>query len=127
QVGALVAIAGRFVVLDQIGCPAAWRGLADALAQGYALDALSAPEAAAPSLDDARDFLALLSRAPRAPLPTIGLGERSQLDFGGLIGTALEWSGQTVALTAFGSDKAPGGRDRALRPARADGRARSEV
>ena len=62
QVGMLAAIGGRFVVLDYVSDVEAFAALHDPLVAGYALDALDAraTDAAVPSLDDARDFLALM-------------------------------------------------------------------
>ena len=78
QVGMLAAIGGRFVVLDYVSDVEAFAPLHDPLVAGYALDALEpdAVERAAPSLDDARDFLALLLDAPDARGAGVGLGER---------------------------------------------------
>jgi hypothetical protein len=103
QVGALVALGGRFVVLDHVSDPDAWAVLHDPLLQGYALDALEATEATPPTVDDARDFVALLAQAPRERSATAGLGESVRFEFGGLAGTGLVHAGETVTLTAFAS------------------------
>ena len=101
QVGALVAIGGRFVVLDHVSEVDAWSALHEPLARGYALDALEVADGANPSTDDARDFVELLLRAPCTPTRTVGLGEGVRFDFGGLAGTGLTCDGELVALTAF--------------------------
>jgi hypothetical protein len=101
QVGALVALGGRFVVLDHVSDPAAWAVLHGPLLQGYALDALEASDAAPPTLDDARDFIGLLMQAPKQRSATPGLGEGIRFEFGGLAGTGLVKDGAPVALTAF--------------------------
>lgn len=115
QVGTLVAIGGRFVVLDHVSDVEAFATLHGPLLQGYALDALDAPEPASPpSLEDARDFVALLLRAPVRRAPAIGMGEALRFEFGGLSGTGLEFGEETVTLTAFadgaGSPSARAGR-----------------
>jgi hypothetical protein len=121
QVGMLAAIGGQFVVLDHVSQVEAWAALHGPLVQGYALDALEAPDAAPPSIDDARDFVALLLGAPCTPGRTVGLGEGLRFDFGGLAGTGLTCEGELVALTAFadepGADQ-PAVAGRVLRPSR---------
>ena len=103
QVGMLAAIGGRFVVLDYISDVEAFAELHDPLVAGYALDAIEpdALDTPAPSLDDARDFLALLLDAPTRTAAAVGLGEALRFDFGGLGGTALATDGELVTLTAF--------------------------
>jgi hypothetical protein len=85
QVGMLAAIGGRFVVLDHVSEPEAFAALHGPLVQGYALDALAvAPPVAAPSVEDARDFIGLLLAAPVRRGPAVGLGEAVRFAFGGL-------------------------------------------
>ena len=119
QVGALAAIGGRFVVLDHVSDVEAWTALHGPLVQGYALDALEAPEVTPPSIEDARDFVELLLRAPSTPARTVGEGDGLRFDFGGLAGSGLAYEGELVALTAFAAQ--PDARDvpragRARRP-----------
>jgi hypothetical protein len=104
QVGALVAIGGRFVVLDYVSDPAAWSALARQLVQGYALDALDARELDSPSDADAREFLDLLWRAPRRDHAAAGIGRNAQFDFGRLAGSDLSWEDETIAATAFAAE-----------------------
>jgi hypothetical protein len=101
QVGALAAIGGRFVVLDHVSDPEAWDALHVPLVKGYALDALEAPEAAPPSLEDAQDVVAQLLGAPVTPAKAVGLGEHERFDFGGLAGMGLKHDGELVALSAY--------------------------
>jgi hypothetical protein len=104
QVGMLAAIGGRFVVLDYISDVEAFAALHDPLVTGYALDALEAEaiDPAAPSLDDARDFLRLVLDAPAQTTRAVGLGAGLRFEFSGLAGTGLAAGGELVALTAFG-------------------------
>jgi hypothetical protein len=122
QVGALVAIGGRFVVLDHVSDVEAFGALHGALLQGYALDALDALETkpAPPSLDDARDFVGLLLRVPVRRTPAIGIGEGLRFQFGGLSGTGLALGEETVSLTAFVDEPGTGARraGRVARPSR---------
>ena len=107
QVGMLAAIGGRFVVLDHVSDVEAFASLHGPLVQGYALDALEVPAALAPvtpSLDDARDFLALLLGGQAVRNPNVGLGDSLRFAFGGLAGTGLAVDGELVTLTAFAHD-----------------------
>lgn len=106
QVGMLAAIAGRFVVLDYVSEVEAFAALHDPLVAGYALDALGAPDAPAPSREDASDFLALLLAAPSQRFAGVGLGEGVRVEFGGLAATGLAADRELVALTAFGAGEA---------------------
>ncbi len=102
QVGALVAVGARFVVLDHVSDPEAWAVLHGPLVQGYALDALEIDLAlAAPSVTDAIDFVTLLTRAPKTEASTPGLGRGLRFEFGELAGTGLTHEGEVVSLTAF--------------------------
>lgn len=109
QVGMLAAIGGRFVVLDHVREAEAFASLHAPLVQGYALDALEAPDAAPPSVDDARDFLELLLAAPYTSGPAVGLGEGLRFAFGGLAGAGLVCEGELVTLTAFADDPSTDG------------------
>lgn len=106
QVGILAAIGGRFVVLDHVSDVEAFASLQPRLVQGYALDALEVGEHAgcAPSLEDARDFVALMLTAKPARVPARGLGEHLSFEFGTLAGTGLAHDGEAVTITAFATD-----------------------
>jgi hypothetical protein len=101
QVGMLAAVGRRFVVLDHISEVEAFATLHGPLVQGYALDALEAETAPAPSIDDARDFVELLLQAPFTTSPSVGLGEGLSFAFGGLAGSGLICDGELVTVTAF--------------------------
>jgi hypothetical protein len=96
QVGMLAAIGGRFVVLDYVSDADAFASLHDRLVAGYALDALDIAAAPAPSLPDARDFLALLLDAG-----AVGHGATLTFEFGQSAGTALAAADELVTITAF--------------------------
>lgn len=104
QVGMLTAIGGRFVVLDHVSDVEAFAALHGPLVQGYALDALEAPDAPPPSIEDARDFIELMLGTPCTPGPAVGLGEGLRFAFGGLAGTGLVREGELVTLTAFADE-----------------------
>jgi hypothetical protein len=109
QVGMIAAIGGRFVVLDHVSEVEAFASLHGPLVQGYALDALEAPTAPAPSIDDARDFVDLLLGAPVTPGRAVGLGEGLRFAFGGLAGTGLICEGELVTMTAFADEPGQAG------------------
>ncbi|MGO9903508.1 MAG: ARPP-1 family domain-containing protein [Solirubrobacteraceae bacterium] len=115
QVGMLAAIGGRFVVLDNVSEVEAFASLHGPLIQGYALDALEAPDAAPPTIEDARDFLGLLLDAPCTLGPAVGLGDGLRFAFGGLAGTGLVHENEIVTLTAFFDE--PGDEERHTGPA----------
>jgi hypothetical protein len=113
QVGVLAAIGGRFVVLDHVSEVEAFASLHGPLVQGYALDALEAPEATPPSIEDAREFIELLLAAPCTPARAVRLGEGLRFAFGGLAGTGLICEGELVTLTAFADEPRSDGPARA--------------
>jgi hypothetical protein len=121
QVGMLAAIGGRFVVLDHVSEVEAFAALHGPLVQGYALDALEAPTAPPPSIDDARDFVNLLLGAHCTPGRAVGLGQGLRFAFGGLAGTGLICEGELVTLTAFAGEtgrRGPAVAGRVHRPSR---------
>ena len=109
QVGMLAAIGGRFVVLDHVSEVEAFAALHGPLVEGYALDAIGAPDASPPATADARDFIELLMTAPCGTGPAVGLGEGLQFSFGGLSGTGLICDGELVTLTAFADEPGANG------------------
>jgi hypothetical protein len=107
QVGMLAAIGSRFVVLDHVSDVEAFATLHGPLVQGYALDALEVADTLAPvtpSLDDARDFLALLLGGQAVRNHNVGLGDTLRFAFGGLAGTGVAVDDELVTLTAFAHD-----------------------
>jgi hypothetical protein len=104
QVGTLAAIGGRFVVLDHVSDVEAFAAIHAPLVQGYALDALEAPDSDPPSIDDAREFVELLLGAECTLGPAVGLGDGLRFGFGGLAGTGLVHEGELVTLTAFADE-----------------------
>ncbi|MSO42574.1 MAG: hypothetical protein EXQ70_11935 [Solirubrobacterales bacterium] len=103
QSGAIVAIGGSFKVLDHVSRPDAYRALHAPLVQGYALDAIEADEAAAPSLEAASGFALLVADCEPAASrgPVLGLGEHGRFAANGVAGTSLVHEDELVALTAF--------------------------
>jgi hypothetical protein len=106
QLGALVAVAGRPSALDLVSRPDVFASLLPRLAWGYALDALSAPDAPAdPEAADA--FLRTALDAPRLDQPTPGLGRAFGTAAPALIGAGLEHDGELVQLSAFPANGTP--------------------
>ena len=109
QVGMLAAIAGRFIVVDQISDPDAFAALHAPLVQGYALDAVEAKATDPPSTDAAREFLHALSEASfdggQRTSTTVGLGTLLPVVSPTAAGTALVNGGECITLTAFAADQ----------------------
>ena len=123
QVGALAAISGQPQVLDLVSRAEVFASLLPRLAQGYALDALSREERPADG-DACEAFLRSALAAPRADLPTPGLGRGVALAGVELVGSGLEHGDELVQLSAFSADDhrlAPNAHTRSsriLRPSR---------
>jgi hypothetical protein len=122
QVGAVAVVSGRPVVLDLVSRPEAFAALLPRLAQGYALDALDAPEAPADEAA-AASFLHESIAAPRVPTPTPGIGCGVSVGTPALIGSGLEHERELVQLAAFpagrrGHRPGPDARARIARPSR---------
>lgn len=107
QTGALVAIAGRFVVCDWVSRPEVFASLYEALLQGYALDALEAETRAPldpPDPDEAEAFISLATEARAGERDGIGLGRELRFAEGALIGTGLATDRELVQLTVHNGD-----------------------
>jgi hypothetical protein len=118
QTGALVAIGGRMTVLDHVSRPEAFATLHAPLVQGYALDAIEAPDLPAPTTDEARAFVAGLARTRATQHDGIGLGRDARFSAGGVSGAALIAGDELVQLTAFADDAPSAPRTRIRRPSR---------
>jgi ARG and Rhodanese-Phosphatase-superfamily-associated Protein domain len=100
QLGAVAAVSGDPVVLDLVSRPEAFAALLPRLAQGYALDALGAAEAASDG-DAAASFLREALAAPRVPTRTPGMGCGVAIGTPALIGSGLEVGRELIQLAAF--------------------------
>ena len=102
QTGALVAIGGRFTVLDCVSRPDVFADLLPPLARGYALDALEGAKAAAPSVEDASAFLGDVVTSRLSHHDGIGAGRDVRFSSRGVRGSGLvAGEEELVALTAF--------------------------
>ncbi len=113
QIGALVAVGGRFAVLDHVSRADVFAALHGPLVQGYALDALAAEGARAaettpPSQAEAEGLVRLVCDAPARSRPGVGLGADADFDLGGVAGSALLHDGELIQLSAFVGDDPPG-------------------
>jgi hypothetical protein len=100
QIGALACISGRPAALELVSCAHVFAALLPPLAQGYALDALGAPERE----PDAARAVALLGAAldaPRLERPTPGLGRALALGGPSLVGAGLEHEDELIQLAVF--------------------------
>jgi hypothetical protein len=100
QIGALACVAGVPVALDLVSRSEVFATLLGPLAQGYALDALGAPEAVARTAP-AADFLRSALGAVRCERPTPGLGCAFSVRDSVLVGAGLEHKDELVQLSAF--------------------------
>ena len=112
QSGALVAIAGRFVVLDWVSRTEVFSSLFGALLQGYALDAIEREtdaHADPPSRGEADAFLSLVSQARAGERDGIGVGREVRFGEGALVGSGLAADRELVQLTVHNgeTDSAP--------------------
>lgn len=106
QVGSLVAIGGKFTVLDHVSRAEVFASLHGPLVQGYALDALEVSDAPAPSIDEACGFVSLVSGIQHDERDAIGLGRQIHFSADGVGGSGLVCDGELIQLSAFpaGSD-----------------------
>ena len=100
QLGAVAAVAGRPVVLDLVSMPSVFALLLPKLAQGYALQALGAPEKAVDPAA-AAGFLTEALGAARMPRATPGMGSAMEVLAARVIGRGLEYDGELIQLSAF--------------------------
>lgn len=102
QTGALVAIGGRFSVLDCVSRPEVFASLHGPLARGYALDALEARDEGAPSVQDAQAVLGQLQTARLTHHDGIGVGRDVRFAEADVRGSGVvAGAEELVALTAF--------------------------
>ena len=97
QLGALVAIAGRFVVLDMVSRPDVFAALHGPLVSGYALDAIGHPPGRVPPLAAAQAVLAEIAAEPASRAGSVGMGETVH----SRSGTGLICDGELIQLSAF--------------------------
>ena len=104
QTGMLVAVNGRFSVLDRISQPEVLDSLFRPLVQGYALDALEADTAAPvepPSREDARAFVERILAAPVTQRDAIGLGRDARVARRHFAGAGVVVGHELVQLSVF--------------------------
>jgi hypothetical protein len=101
QVGALVAISGRFSVLDCVSRADVFAALHGPLVQGYALDALESDETDPPSIEDAHGFVSFVTGTEPRRRKAIGLGRELRFEADGVAGSGLIHEDELVQLTAF--------------------------
>jgi len=108
QTGMLVAIGGRFAVLDRVSQPDVLDSLFAPLVRGYALDALEVPSPAAPpSLDEASAMLERILACRVTEYDGIGLGRDARVAEGAITGAGVLVADELIQLSAF-TDDAPG-------------------
>jgi hypothetical protein len=101
QTGMLVAIGGEFRVLDHVSRPDVMSSLFDPLLQGYALDALGAPDAEPPGVDDAHALVERINTIPVLERDSVGLGRDVRLRGDDLTAAGLVCADELIQLSAF--------------------------
>ncbi len=117
QCGAIVALGGRVDVADYVSRPEVFASLHGPLVQGYALDALEANDAPAPSTDEVQAWLGRALAAPVAEGDGIGLGRDVRFETPAAAGAGLVSGTELVQLTAFATHR-PGVDTTIRRPSR---------
>ena len=98
QIGSLVAIGERFVVLDLVSRADVFAALHGPLVAGYALDAIGrASGGPAPAVGDAEALVATIAQEPVSSARATGLGETIAF----ASGTGLVCDGELIQLSAF--------------------------
>jgi hypothetical protein len=104
QVGALVCLEGRPVVLDYVSRPEVWAALWRPLLRGYCLDALACgTDGPAVSAATADEFLATADAIAPVRHPAIGMGEVITLESDRAAGTGLMLGHELIQLSVFAS------------------------
>jgi hypothetical protein len=104
QTGMLVAIGGWFAVLDRVSRPDVLDSLFAPLVRGYALDAIEAPPADPPSLDEARAMLERILACRVTEYDGIGLGRDVRVADGVISGAGVLAGSELVQLSVFTED-----------------------
>ena len=87
------------MVFDWVSRSEVFASLYPALIQGYALDALKAEDASAPTIEDANGFISVATAATTSERDGIGLGREVRFSESELIGTGLAAGNELVQLT----------------------------
>jgi hypothetical protein len=113
QCGVIVAVSGIVRGIDLFDKPSTLAAYWDGLVAGYAIDALRASPGA-PTVSDAKAFVARVEAAMDTPRRGVGLGRDHTFEGEGVTGHALEWKRATVHLAAFVTSANGGGTRPAL-------------
>ncbi len=109
QCGMILGMDGRITCMDAVSRPDVWADLHEAMTTGYMLDALAAPDRAAPPEGAAAEFLGQVAAAPRTEGPGVGLGTDLRIAGPGVLGSGLALDGELLQITAFRTGTADGG------------------
>jgi hypothetical protein len=116
QTGMLVAIGGRFTVLDRVSQPDALDSLFGPLVAGYALDSLELQPVDPPSVEQARAMLERILACRVSEYDGIGLGRDARVAENGITGAGVLAASELVQLSVF--IDVPGGESPTPRGAR---------
>jgi hypothetical protein len=118
QQGTLAVIGGHFAVLDWVSQPEVFAALHAPLVEGYALDAMEAVDAPAPSREHAAAVVERVLAAPGSEADAVGFGTDLRFAGVGVAGCALVANGELVQLTAFPEEGEPESATTIRRPSR---------
>jgi hypothetical protein len=105
QLGAVVAMGGRCVVVDLVSRSDVWAALHARLVQGYALDALETSPAEPPPGAEVEAFLDAVLGAPLRERDAVGAGIQLDVEAASASGTGLALDGELLQLSAFAPDQ----------------------
>jgi hypothetical protein len=105
QIGAVVQVGGRSVVLDLVSSPDVFAALLPRLARGYAMEA-RVLDAVQSDPDGALGFARSACHAPRSRQATAGMGEGFGVVAPEIAGSGLTVDGELIQLSAFPRDDA---------------------
>jgi hypothetical protein len=101
QCGMVLSGDGKVVCMDAVSRPDVFATLHGPLLTGYMLDAMHALDGTPAPGDAVGAFLTAAASAGRRPSAAAGLGTDVRLTAESVVGSALEFDGETIQLTAF--------------------------
>ena len=105
QLGALACAGATPIVCDWVGRAEAFAALHGPLVRGYALDAVAATAGSAPTVEQAEQWLELLTHTQASERPTPGVGSALHFVNALVEGTALAHDGELLQLCAFPGER----------------------
>ena len=101
QCGMVLGADGAVVCMDAVSRPDVFTTLHGPLLTGYMLDAMHALDGTPAPGDAVGAFMSAVAAAGRRPSAAAGLGTDVRMSAQHVVGSALEFEGETIQLTAF--------------------------